>query len=227
MRIEEKYWSEEISSVEGFAFDLDGTLVPTMELNYCCWQEVLTRFGYTLPRDQYFLREGEELGSLIGDLAVSDTPLGRQLDIEEVILLKDRLFSKLYKPEFYPGVNELLNSSRIASSRIALVTAARKERIEKMFSKEFLSHFDIIISRESTVRGKPFPEPYQAAAVGLDLPLKDIIAVENAPLGVKSARAAGLKCVGIASTLEPSILTEAGANPIFKDFKTFVKEFIK
>ncbi|GAF86257.1 unnamed protein product, partial [marine sediment metagenome] len=88
-------------------------------------------------------------------------------------------------------------------------SAASRERLNETVPKNFLERFDVIISGNDTEKGKPSPEPYLVAMNKLRVLPAESIVVENAPLGIKSARSAGAYCIAITSTMDKSFLEEA------------------
>lgn len=214
----------DFSHYRAIAFDVDGTLVPSMHLNFECWQVILEKRGYYIDREEYFLREGENLYELIFDLVKKGST---SVDFEEIktcAIEKDALFLKRFTPQYYLGVESLL-AGKTQGHRFALVTAGRLERLEGMLNKEMLGKFDAIVTGRAGVRGKPFPDPYLECASSLGIPPKEILAVENAPLGVKSAKSAGMDCIAIASTLASEYLI--GADRVYESFHNFTKDYLK
>ena len=208
---------------KAIAFDVDGTLVPSMHLNFECWQVVLGKRGYHINCEEYFLREGENLYELIFDLVKAESPSVAFEEIQECAIQKDALFLERFMPQLYPGVASLI-AGRIPGHKFALVTAGRRERLDGMFDKQMLSKFDAIVTGRVGARGKPYPDPYLECASGLGIPTRDILAVENAPLGVSSAKAAGMDCVAIASTLPVDHLK--AADRVYDSFNSFSKDYL-
>lgn len=206
------------------AFDLDGTLVPSMDLNFECWSAVLEKRGYQIEREDYFMREGENLYELIFDLVKVRSPSVDFDEIKHCAIEKDTVFLEKFIPQFYAGVEPLL-AKKGHACKFALVTAGRRERLEGMFDKGTLSKFDTIITGEVGVRGKPFPDPYLKCASNLGISSEEILAVENAPLGVKSAKSAGMDCIAIASTLSAAHLS--AADRVYESFSDFMKDYLK
>ena len=87
--------------------------------------------------------------------------------------------------------------------------------------KNFLKKFDTVVSGDRTFRGKPFPDPYLKGLSDLNLKREECIAVENAPVGIKSAKNANLYCIAVCSTLDKSYLKEA--DEIVEEFKDLNK----
>lgn len=69
----------------------------------------------------------------------------------------------------------------------------------------------VFITADDVVHGKPHPEPYLKGAAGLAFSPEDCVVIEDAPAGVASARAAGMKVIGMASTYAAERLTGADA----------------
>ena len=78
-----------------------------------------------------------------------------------------------------------------------------------MMSAAMLARFEAVVTGDSVTRGKPDPEPYLEAMAALRIDPDQGIAIENAPYGITSARAAGLFCVAISTSLPESYLHEA------------------
>ena len=92
---------------------------------------------------------------------------------------------------------------------LGLVTGASKIRLDATLSTDFMSYFGVIVTGEQNIRPKPSPDPYLKAVRELGMPPLCSIAVENAPLGIRSAKSAGLYCLAISSTLDSKFLSEA------------------
>jgi beta-phosphoglucomutase len=78
--------------------------------------------------------------------------------------------------------------------------------------------FRAIIGAEHAARGKPFPDIYLAAAAKLDRDPALCIAFEDAVNGVRSARAAGMRVVGVVTTTPVESLIAAGCEWVMPDF---------
>ena len=92
---------------------------------------------------------------------------------------------------------------------LAVVSASSKEKLEKTVPKDFLEKFDAVVCSEDYFNGKPDPEPYLTAMKNLNVSPEECIVVENAPLGIKSAKKAGAYCIALTTTLDKEYLKEA------------------
>jgi sugar-phosphatase len=69
----------------------------------------------------------------------------------------------------------------------------------------------VLVTADDVANGKPHPEPYLKGAELLDVKPADCLVIEDAPAGIQSARAGGMKVVGITSTYPADALGHADA----------------
>jgi beta-phosphoglucomutase-like phosphatase (HAD superfamily) len=93
--------------------------------------------------------------------------------------------------------------------RLAVVTGSERATVESFMNQFFPGIFDVVVSGEDVSYGKPYPEPYLKAVEMLGIAKDECIVVENAPMGVESAKRAGLYCVGVPTYVSPDRLSEA------------------
>lgn len=134
-------------------------------------------------------------------------------------------FVKSFRPKFFPCTRELLKGLVGKGTALGLVTGS--ENLEQMFERErdFLGLFHTVVTGQDTKEGKPAPEPYELAVQRQGLPTPCCCAVENAPLGIRSAKAAGLFCYAVRNTspLRADKLQQAGADIVCNSNKELVK----
>jgi beta-phosphoglucomutase len=188
---------------------LDGTLIDSMELNYQCWRVVLNEVGIPLQKNLYLQREGEKISSIIKDVLDVNCIESSFIFIENLIVKKDNLFTELYQFNPYPFVKEVVDILKKNGVILGIVTSGRLSRVQRNLPQSFLSNFDAIITGEDSDRGKPFPDPYLRFMHVTNSCKKNTLVLENAPLGIKSAKSAGIYCVGIVSTVDRDLLKEA------------------
>lgn len=191
----------------GVLFDLDGTLIRSMEDHYRAWKHALSVIGYPLQRQEYFPLEGlpvKEIARQYCELAGAP-----ESAIESVMREKERHYLDHHRLRFYANARDVVKLARKKKMLSAIVTAGLKERVERSLPEDFLRLFDGLVTSDITARGKPFPDPYLKGLDVLGLKPHEAIVIENAPIGIRSAKAAGLFCVAICSTLPKEKLSEA------------------
>ncbi len=97
-----------------------------------------------------------------------------------------------------PGAARLL--TQIPAPSWAVATSGTRAAASARLRRAGLPVPAVLIAAEDVAHGKPNPEVYQRAAMALGVPPADCLAVEDAPPGIESARAAGMLAIGVATT---------------------------
>jgi beta-phosphoglucomutase len=100
-----------------------------------------------------------------------------------------------------PGVADLLQSLQAAGFAIGLGSSAPPENVEATLDK--LGHrslFSAVVTRADVRRGKPDPQVFLTAAARMRIPPQRCAVIEDSPLGIEAAHAAGAAGIGLAST---------------------------
>jgi beta-phosphoglucomutase len=202
-------------------FDFDGTLADTMEDNFIAWKNAFSDYGINIKREDYFPLEGMKLIEVAKEIS---RKYEKNIIPDSIVEFKNNYYLENHSFRLYPGVQELIEKMKNKKRLIAIVSASPRKKLEKTVPEEFLRKFDAIVSGDDVNKGKPDPEPYLIAMKKLNATPKDCIVIENAPLGIKSAKSAGIYCVAITTTLEEKYLVEA--DRIVKNFYE-LKDIIK
>jgi len=203
--------------LRAIVFDFDGVLANSEPLHLRAYQDILAGEDIALAEDDYYTRY---LGY---DDVVAFAAIGRdrgrtwsRADVDRLVARKARRLEALERDVsvLFPGAADTVRRAAIAVP-IAIASGARGAEIRRVLERENLtSCFTAIVAAEDTPVSKPAPEPYLravqllAAAVG-ELAPADCVALEDSRWGLQSARAAGLRTVGVAQTYERSALSEA------------------
>jgi len=206
---------------EAIIFDFDGVIGNTMEDNYRAWSKAFGQYAVFLHREEYFLLEGMDLRavaeSILSRRGKDSVIAGKIAQLKEQYYIEDNFF------EFYPGVLELIDVLR-EHLKLALASSANSQRLKKCVSKSFLQKFESVVTGDVVKNLKPHPEPYLTASKDLCIPAPQCLAVENAPMGIESAKAAQMDCVAICSTLDRIHLARAD---FILDHIGLLNEFLK
>lgn len=108
-----------------------------------------------------------------------------------------------------PGAFEVLEKLKASGKKLALVTGSVRYDVDQRLSDHQRGLFDAIVTQDDVTKGKPDPEPYAKALKMLDVKPEKAIVIENAPLGIKSAKGAGILTIGLTSTLPREELASA------------------
>jgi sugar-phosphatase len=108
-----------------------------------------------------------------------------------------------------PGAVELVRS--IPEGRWGVVTSGSRLLATNRLRHCGLPVPEVLVTSDDVTNGKPHPEPYLKGAERMRLSPADCLVIEDAPAGIQSARAGGMKVVGIASTYAADALGHADA----------------
>ena len=205
--------------LKGIIFDFDGVLVDSHPAHKLAWRKLLQELGQHIAEDDLAivsegLKKKEILRHFLGDLS------GEQ--IQRYGERKDELFqASISSVRIVAGVNSLLHEASRAGIKMAVASSASRSRVMLMMRElRLLQFFDEVVAAEDVLSGKPDPEVFLRAASLLRIHRASILACEDAIYGVQAAKAAGMKCLGIASEGREESLAKAGADKIVSDFNS-------
>jgi len=108
-----------------------------------------------------------------------------------------------------PGAAELVRT--IPDRRWGVVTSGRRHLATARLKLAGIPIPRVMVTAGDVADGKPHPEPYLKGAERLGINPADCLVIEDAPAGIRSAHAGGMKVIALASTYPASALSEADA----------------
>jgi beta-phosphoglucomutase len=127
----------------------------------------------------------------------------------DVVEAKARYYYQAVRIIFYDYFLEMLSHLKEKKVPMVVVTGGNKERVGKTIKEHLDGYFDDLVTIDDVKNGKPHPEPFLKGADKLGLKASECIVIENAPLGIKSAKAAQCLVIAIKTTLDEKYLNEA------------------
>jgi len=191
-----------IASVNAMLFDMDGTIVDNMAFHTDTWLELLRRHGVETSGEEFFAKTAGMTNPLIFRHYFGDS-----LDDALVLELgdeKESIYREAYRPHVRAvgGLVELLAVAKAKGIKTGLATSAPPENIEFILAGANLQDaFDVIVGAKDVTHGKPHPEIYLKCAEMLGVEPSECIVFEDAPMGIESARRAGMRVVVITTVL--------------------------
>lgn len=200
-------------------FDFDGVLADSEPLHLSAFQQVLTTIGIDLSASEYY---AHYLGFSDRDAFVHVCrDRGVPLDdarLEALIDEKERLFPTLVGGHgLFPGARALVD--RVAAAvPVAIASGALRHEIDMLLETGGLAgRVPIIVAAGDTPRSKPHPDPYahavallrDAGALAADVAPAQVVAIEDSEWGLQSARAAGLRTIGVTTSYPADRLPSA------------------
>jgi sugar-phosphatase len=178
-------------------FDLDGVLVDSVAASRRAWIWWASRHG--LDPEPFLNAHGRPTRDAIREFA-PDLDVG----VEEAVV-DERESTDTEGVVALPGAADLLSSDR----RLAIVTSCGPRLALARLAAAELPVPDVVITADDVAHGKPDPEPYLLGASRLGLEPEDCTVFEDAPAGVRAGKAAGMRVVGLTTTVSARSLAAA------------------
>jgi HAD superfamily hydrolase (TIGR01549 family) len=204
--------------IEAVIFDVDGTLVDTVDQHATAWQRTFAHFGHDVDFAAIRSQIGKGGDQLMPVFLPKDEVERRGKAIEEY---RKDLFKREYLPHVrgFPKVRDLFERILADGKRIALASSAKGD--ELMAYKKAAHIVDLVdeeTSSDDAERSKPHPDIFEAALARLKLPARRAIVVGDSPYDAEAAGKAGMKTVGVLCGGFPEAeLRKSGAAQIFRD----------
>lgn len=203
--------------LQAVVFDMDGVIVDSHPAHRFAWKQFLHVLRRDVSdRELDFVMDGRKRDDiLIHFLGHLTEP-----QLREYGRLKNELFWQAASEVApIPGVCEFIETLHTADITLAVATSASRGRTESILKRlNLLSHFGAIVTGDEVVKGKPDPSIYQLACRRIHCTPNSAVALEDAASGVRAAKSAGLRCIGISRDQPGDSLTAAGADAVLHDF---------
>ena len=203
--------------IGGVIFDFDGVIVDSHPLHMAAWKAfLLSKDKLVNDADLSFVREGAKREAILRHFLGELTP-------EQVASYgaeKDKLFQvRARELRLVRGFAKFLDEIDSAGLPCAVATSGSHARVEHALAAfNMRNRFCAVVTGDEVHRGKPDPALFLLAAQALQIEPSRILVFEDAVAGIVAAKAAGMKCVGIAGNGRESLLKQAGADLVMKDF---------
>lgn len=205
---EEKANGEKIS-FQAVIFDMDGTLIDSINADFLAWKRLFADYNTSLTFHNYIPLLG------IRSFRVANDFLGLEDEEERTKALANKLvyFREIVEElgiKAIPYADDFIKHLKENNIPLALATSSRRAKMKMvMEAVDLLSYFDVVVAGEDVIDGKPAPDIFLKAASLLGVDPENCIVFEDAANGVKAAKNANMKCVALASEHTADLLGEA------------------
>lgn len=212
---------------DALIFDIDGTLLDSVDLHARAWQEAFQHFGHDFQFEKIRSQIGKGGDQLIPVFLSEDERKRYGKKLEEY---RADLFKRKFLPEVksFPCVRELFQKALSLGQKIAVASSARGDELkhyEQIANIEDLIHAET--SSADAEKSKPHPDIFEAALDRLgNIDPGKIVVIGDTPYDAEAAGKAGLKTVGVLCGGFPEqLLRDAGCVAIYRDPADLLKNY--
>lgn len=205
--------------IKAVIFDIDGTLVDSVDLHAQAWKETFKQYGKDIPYEQVRHQIGKG-----GDQLMPVFFSQEELDEfgEEMEEYRGKIYKRDYMPRVraFPEVRELFLKVKTDGKRIALASSAKEDELS---SYKKIAQIEDLVEEETSAddaeKSKPHPDIFAAALEKLgDIAPAEAIVIGDTPYDAEAARKISLRTIGVLCGGFPeSELDAAGCIAIYRD----------
>lgn len=214
--------------IKAALIDMDGVLYDSMPYHARSWHQLFLDLGVKNSNpDEYYLYEGMKGADTIGMILKRE--LGKETTEEErneIYARKTNLFKHLGDAKPMPGAADMLKGLKKLGINTVLVTGSAQGTLLNSLNRDYPGFFppERRVTALDVKNGKPHPEPYLRGVEKAGVDPSEVIVIENAPLGVRSGKAAGLFTIAVTTGPIPAeTFEEEGADMIFPNMISFAE----
>lgn len=200
-------------------FDIDGTLVDSVDLHAQAWKEAFADFGHALDvkalRDQIGKGGDQLLPVFLSKDEIAAK--GKALEDHRGQVFKSRFMSKV---KAFADVRALFERLIAEDKRIALASSAKEDEVQTYKRvADIADLLDAETSSDDAEKSKPHPDIFQAAMDRLDgIAAADVIVIGDTPYDAEAAGKAGIRSIGFTcGGWSEADLRKAGCIAIYRD----------
>lgn len=191
-------------------FDMDGVIIDSEKLWFKVGKSLLSRYGIEYTKE--LKRKIMGMGS-IETMELIKRTYSIKDSVDSLLEERDRIVLKVFNNSVVPLIPNAIDFIQMVSHngyKIAMASSSPQELINLVVSQlELTDYFSAIVSGDSVSRGKPYPDIYLLTARKLEVDNKRCLVIEDSPNGVRAAKNAGMKCIGITTNASREELEEA------------------
>lgn len=215
--MEEKKTMGRNKKYEAVIFDLDGTLLNTLE-------DLKDSVNYGLQKYDMQERTLEEIRRFVGNgiqrLIQLAVPKGTGLEEENKVFDAFKEYYKVHcndKTDLYPGISNLLAELKKRGFAMAIVSNKLQEGVDALSRQYFKTYLDVAIGAREGIQKKPAPDSVIEALRLLDIPKERAVYVGDSEVDIATAQNAQMDCITVTWGFRSRKEQEAAGADIFVD----------
>lgn len=176
---------------------MDGVLIDSADAHWDSWRRLGEEIGVTVARERFTSTFGRQNRDIIPILfGEVDLKRSSALSKRKEAIYRDFIRDR---PPIVAGAVELVRSLHAAGVALALGSSGPRDNIDLVLTAMRVADaISVIVSSDDVTRGKPDPQVFQLSIQRLGMPPEKCIVIEDAPAGVRAAKAAGARAVAVA-----------------------------
>ena len=186
-----------MKNIDTVIFDLDGTLLDTIE-------DITDSVNHILKKHDYPMRSIDEIRSFVGNglrrLTELSAPSGLSEDNIEILFgeLKDYYTAHSnIKTKLYPGISELLICLKSSGYKTGIVSNKNHAAVCELKKLYFEDCIEIAIGQQEGIRHKPCPDSVFAALERLGSECENAVYIGDSEVDIKTAQNANMDCIAV------------------------------
>lgn len=207
--------------LRAFLFDMDGVLFDSMRNHAEAWVRAMEANNLTITHEDVYMNEGRTGEGTINIFAQEQWHRdATEEEMEYIYMVKSDIFNTLPHVEPMTGAAEVLTQVKAMGLDRVIVTGSGQKSLLSRLECSYPGIFkeELMVTAYDVKHGKPDPEPYLMGLEKAGIQADQAVVVENAPLGVESAKGAGIYTIGVnTGPLPDKVLYDAGADIVFPD----------
>ncbi len=198
--------------IKAIVFDMDGVLIDSEQVMSKAAILALKEFGVNAQPYDFIPFMGQGENSFIGNVA-------RKYNVEYQYAMKYRAY-EIYdelvcdEAKLFPNIKETITALKKRGYRISLASGADMMKVSSNIKAIGMeeSDFEAFVTGNDVTRNKPEPDIFLLAAEKMKINPAYCLVCEDTISGIKAAKAAGMQCLGITSSLQSEVLKNSGAD---------------
>ena len=224
--------------IKALFFDFNGVIIDDEMIQMNAYKKVLKEHAIDLTKEMYFSALGMDDRTFVKSMFDRVNKSAEASLVEEILNAKTKLHRTMIEDELplCPGVLTFLKAASRDFS-IGLVSMADAVEIEYVFERAHLGPlFSVLVMAGEVSACKPAPDCYRRGLEKLNekrqserlLPLtaSECLAIEDSPPGIESARAVGMRTLGITNTVSEDALRAVGADVVTKSLADWTTDAV-
>lgn len=206
-------------------FDIDGTLVDSVESHARAWQQAFEKFGKKVPLEDVRKQVGKGSDQMLPEFFTKEQLERFGKEMED---FREDLFKREFRPGVkpFPRVRELLLRIHADGRKVALASSGG--RADMNYYKRLLNVEDLVeedASGDDVKKSKPHPDIFADALKELKIEAHEAIAVGDTPYDSEAANKIHLRTIGISGYWSEKQLLEAGCIEVFKSPADLLEQY--